>query len=128
MSKSERRKHPRVKIYYPISCDGLDENGNIVEQYMGIALDISQNGLLIETSFLIESRCLKLMAVDQDNNNLIEIKGKVVYSKQGETATKYKTGLRLQGTHTENVQFAQKLIRAFYYHKKQTVTEKVRTH
>jgi hypothetical protein len=39
MSKPERRKYPRVRVYYPISYVCTDENGCIVQQNMGVALD-----------------------------------------------------------------------------------------
>ena len=48
MSAQERRKHPRVKVYYPISYVCTDGNGCVVQQNMGVALNISQNGILIE--------------------------------------------------------------------------------
>lgn len=64
---------------------------------MAIALDINQNGLLVETGFLIESKYLMQIAGDQDNN-LTEMKAAFVDSKLGETNAKFKTGLNLQGT------------------------------
>ena len=76
---------------------------------MAIALDINQNGLLVETGFLIEAKYLMQIAVDHDNN-LTEMKAAFVDSKQGEIAAKFKTGLNLQGTDAD---IAKKLIRFF---------------
>ena len=50
MSTSERRKYPRVKVYYPISYVCMDKNGRIVQENMGVALNISQSGILVETA------------------------------------------------------------------------------
>jgi hypothetical protein len=46
----ERRKHPRVKVYYPISYVCTDKNGSIVQQNIGVVLNNSQSGILIETA------------------------------------------------------------------------------
>ena len=123
MGKLDKRKYPLIKIYHPISYIGLDENQHIVEQQMGVALDINQNGILIETACITESKQLIVMAVDH-KNKLIEIKGKVICSKLVKTQ-KYKTGVSFQGPRTENLGFAKKIIKAFYYQKKQGAARKV---
>ena len=81
MSKPERRKYPRVRVYYPISYVCMDENGCIVQQNMGVALDISQGGILIETADSIFSKYVTLISVDL-RENMIEIRGKVAYCKK----------------------------------------------
>jgi hypothetical protein len=63
------------------------------------------------------------MAVDH-KNNLIEIKGKVICSRLDKTH-KYKTGVSFQGPRTANIGFAKKIIKAFYYQKKQGSPRKV---
>jgi c-di-GMP-binding flagellar brake protein YcgR len=115
-TKIEKRKYPRVKIANTISYVGSDENGTVIEQCMGVIIDISQNGLLIESLQEVESKNLSLMASTQ-KNNLIKIKGEVVNSRKDESG-KFKTGILLQGTHEENVRFVKELIRAHHYQKK----------
>ena len=115
-TKIENRKYPRVKISNTISYVGSDENGTVIEQCMGVIIDISQNGLLIESLQEVESKKLSLMASTQ-KNNLIKIKGKVAYCRKDESG-KFKTGILLQGTHEENVRFVKELIRAYHYQKK----------
>jgi hypothetical protein len=83
---------------------------------MGVALNISQNGLLIESMQKVESKYLSLMGSAQ-HNNLIQIKGKVAYCRKDESG-KFKIGIMLQGTHEENVRFVKGLIRAYHYQKK----------
>ena len=83
---------------------------------MGIILDISQSGILMETIQEVESKYLSLM-VSTQTSKLIEIEGKVAYCRQAESG-KFKTGIILQGTHDENVRFVKELIRAYHYHKK----------
>ena len=112
----ERRVYPRVKTCNLISYAAIRANGEIVDQGMGRALNISQNGILLETPRLIFSDYISLMSADIDNN-LIEIKGKVIYSGfhgSGMIAN----GICLQGQHNENIQFAAKLVKVFYTRKK----------
>jgi hypothetical protein len=90
-------------------------NGEITDQSMGRALNVSQGGIHLETPRLILSENVSLMSVDLDNN-LIEIKGSIVYSKEnGSGMIGY--GIRFQGWHEENIQFAANLIKVFHYRK-----------
>ena len=81
-----------------------------------MVLDISQNGLLIESIQEVESKNLSLVASTQ-KNNLIKIEGKVAYCRKAESG-KFRTGILLQGTQEENVRFVKDLIRAYHYQKK----------
>jgi len=83
---------------------------------MGVVLDASQNGLLIESLQEVESTNLSLMASTQ-KSKLIKIEGKVVYCRKDKSG-KFHTGIMLQGTHEENVHFVKELIRAYHYQKK----------
>jgi c-di-GMP-binding flagellar brake protein YcgR len=115
-TKIENRKYPRVKICNTISYIGSGEDGTIQEQCLGVVLDISQNGLLIESIKEVESKNLSLVASTQ-KNSLIKIEGKVAYCRKAESG-KFRTGILLQGTHEENVRFVKELIRAHHYQKK----------
>ena len=111
----ERRIYPRVKTCNLISYMAINENGEITDLGMGRALNISQNGIFLETSRLLFSEYISLMSVDLDNN-LIEIKGEVIYSgikRSGMVGN----GIRLQGEHHENIQFATRLIKVFHSRK-----------
>ncbi len=115
MSTSERRKYPRVKIYYPISYVCMDKNDCVVQQNMGVALNISQSGILIETADSVFSKYFTLISVDL-NKNIIEIKGKVAYCKKIKSG-KYQTGISFKGTHAQNIHFIKGLIRAYHYNR-----------
>jgi len=115
MSAPERRKHPRVKVYYPISYVCTDGNGRIVQQNMGVVLNISQGGILIETADSVFCKYITLISVDL-NKNIIEIKGKVAYCKKNES-TKYRVGISFAGTQAQNVDFVKGLTKAYYHNK-----------
>jgi hypothetical protein len=110
-AKMERRQYSRVKISNLVSYVGRRSNGEILEQSMGKALNISQSGIFIETPQMVFSEFISLMSVD-DNNNLVEIIGEVIYSTVYKTGT-YGVGIRFEGMHTENIRFVTKLIKVF---------------
>jgi hypothetical protein len=110
-----QRKYPRVATCNLISYLSIMEDGKITGQSMGRALNISQGGIYFETPRSILTEQVSLMSVDLDNN-LIEIKGRIVYSKQNDSGM-IGYGIRFEGTHGESVQFAIKLIKAFHYRK-----------
>jgi hypothetical protein len=83
---------------------------------MAVVLDISQNGVLIESLQEVESTNLSLMASTQ-KNSLIKIEGKVAHCRKSESG-KFRTGVKLQGTHEENIRFVKELIRAYHHQKK----------
>ena len=115
MTTPERRKHPRIKVYYPTSYVCTDKKGNIVQQNMGVVLNISQSGILIETADSVFSKYILLTSIDL-NGNVIEIKGKIAYFKKNES-TKYRVGISFEGTHAQNIRFIKGLIRSYYYKK-----------
>ena len=49
----------------------------------------------------------------RNEENLIEIKGRVAYSREN-GQNLFRTGIRLEGTHDENIQFVKNLIRVYY--------------
>ena len=115
MEEADRRQYPRVDVYSSISYVCIDIGGNLIDQNMGVALNLSQSGILLETGRPIESDIVALMFVDLEEN-LAEIRGQVAYSKQKESGM-YFNGIHFMGGHEENIQFAEKLIRAYHYRK-----------
>jgi hypothetical protein len=116
----DHRANPRVETCNLISFLAMDAGGSTVRQGMGKALDISQNGLQLESSDPIESEYVSLMSTDPDNR-LIEIVGKVAYSRRSPTGG-YKTGIQFSGSNAENVRFATCLIKTFHYRRKKGAT------
>ena len=108
----DQRDYPRVEACNLISYAVTDGGGNVTDHRMGRALDVSQNGICLETVRRVKAGYISLMTSDVEEN-LIEIKGRVAYSqKNGQN--QFRTGIRLEGTHDENIRFAKKLIRVYY--------------
>jgi hypothetical protein len=112
---SERREQVRVRTECLISYVGFNEEGRAASQGMGIVLDISRGGLLIETRFPIEVQSVSLMIVDS-HNKLAEIKGTVLHCHKSDSG-KYKSGISFAGAEKEKDQFAIKLVQAYHHRK-----------
>ena len=111
MEKLDRRKFPRIKVCNPVAYDCMDKNGVLVDQNMGIALDISQNGILLETAQMIQQKNIYLVFVDMQEN-MTRIIGRVVFSVKNKDGN-FKSGINFQGDADENIAFATRLIEAY---------------
>ena len=79
----EKRNFPRVKINNLLSYICIDENNGEADHGVGRALDISQVGLLLESRAPIESEKILLTTVTEQNE-LLDIKGRVAYCREAE--------------------------------------------
>jgi hypothetical protein len=112
----EKRKNARVSIYVPISCESVDCESKPLDHNMGIIRDVSQTGVGIETNIDVSSDRLLLAFVDL-NNNIAEIAGKVVFSKQTSCRT-FKIGVQFQANQLDIMEFIKKLVRVYNNKKK----------
>jgi hypothetical protein len=116
MGETNQRQYARVETCNLISYTCIDDQGTMIKQGMGKALDISQNGLMLESGYPIESEYISLMSADPDDR-LVNIVGKVAHTRRSPSGN-YKIGIRFTGSHDENVQFAASLIKTFHYRRK----------
>ena len=105
-----------VKVNKSLSYNGLDVNSNIVERYMGVAVNVSQNGIQIETDRRINMEHILLMFFDFQSN-YASARGKMIYSNRDESG-KFKTGIQSLGKNGDNVNFVKRLIKSYHYQKK----------
>ena len=102
----------KMHYYLPnISYVGKESNGKAMKEAMAKALNLSQGGIFLETTHRTSSKSISMMSVD-DGNNLIEIKGEVIYSSE-RVHGRFGAGVRFKGTHNQNIQFAMKLVKSF---------------
>jgi hypothetical protein len=114
-----RRVSPRIGISKCLSYNGMDAQSNVIERYMGMALNISQNGIQLETDRKIEAKRILLMFYDYQSK-YIAAKGRVVYSNKDEFG-KFKTGICFEGARQDNLKFVKKLIKSYHYRKCVTI-------
>ena len=115
MGTRDKRKHPRVSTSNLISFELHNDDGDLLNQSMARALNISQSGILIETAHKIAAERISLMSAGSDNE-LVKIKGRVVYSRENGSGM-YETGISFGGTEKENINFAKKLVKVFHHRK-----------
>ena len=116
MKVKNRRKHPRVDIFNPIAYSGINSNGKILVQNISVALNASNNGIMIESFSEVKTEKIRLRFINVDQK-MIEIKGSVIYCRQKETGI-FQIGIRLLGSDYENLQFVMQMVR-FYELKKE---------
>ena len=110
---NDKRKYPRVNTKVLASLDCYDEDGELFDQKLGVILDISLGGMLIETDDTIKANYVEIVFINHEHN-LMSVVGSIVHSRKSENG-KAKTGLCFHGADTENVKIATNLIRAHFY-------------
>jgi hypothetical protein len=109
---AERRRYPRIKISNRILYLLFGQEGQEAGEQLGIALNVSQTGILIEIHQPVAGKFL-LLASENPEGALVEIVGKVMFCQQVEDG-KYRVGINFQGDRQDNVAFRRDLIRVFH--------------
>jgi hypothetical protein len=87
----ERRLHKRMHVNHPMVYIAMDEKGIIREQGVGLAMDVSANGLMLETKEPIREKKLSLrLSIPGDES--IAVDGLLVYSMPYRPET-YRSGI-----------------------------------
>ena len=108
-----RRKHKRVKTRNLISYLSFDETGKLISNGLGIALDVSQGGILLETPYFIKTGMIILAATDRENR-LFEVKGKLIHSTKASNGL-YHSGIKIIGIDARVRAFITKLVKEYNY-------------
>jgi hypothetical protein len=112
----ERRKHPRIEVDDKIFYVGVDQNNNLIDQNIGSVLNVSQEGVLLETPFALDYEHLILFFSDYENKTA-KVKGKIIHSHKNGSGC-YKVGVNLLGSTNEKVDFIKRFIKNYHYKKK----------
>ena len=110
---TDKRKNPRINIQVLASLDCYDEDGELFDQKLGVILDVSLGGMLIETNDILKAYYVEIVFVNY-KNKLMSIVGSIVHSRKSEDG-KSKTGFCFHGADSENIKIATNLIRTHYY-------------
>jgi hypothetical protein len=111
-----RRKYPRLKIHVPVNYALLDGKGEIESELIGVALDVSLGGLMLESTHFVENEYVGIEFIHMDKKP-IKIKCKMAYSRKTDTGLVH-TGVSFQGTETEKLDFVTKIIKTYFYREK----------
>ena len=109
----DQRKHPRVKTNNLVSYFSFDGAGKFISHGIGIALDISKGGILLETPCAIESGLIVIATLDWENN-LVEVNGKLVYFIK-KPIEMYLSGIEFIDSNKKIVEFIVNLVKGYNY-------------
>jgi hypothetical protein len=87
----ERRKNSRANIHCRVFFQCCDAHDKEASQNMGMALDISEKGMLVESSIPIHASTIKVMVPIKDKDT-VEVMGTVIYSMPTPDK-RYRTGI-----------------------------------
>lgn len=111
MGVDERRHHPRINALNLISYNCIDENEGVVAQGMGRTLNVSEDGILLETHVSIDPKYTIEMAIGLENE-LINIKGNIIFTKPGKN-DKHEAGIEFLETDDATIKILKKYIKVF---------------
>ena len=109
----DRREFARVKTQNLISYFSFDKNRKLSCHGLGIALDISKGGILLETPCAVKSSFLLLTATDK-MKKVIEVNGRLIYAKKSSSGTYY-CGIEFVGNDRRVKGFITKLIKEYNF-------------
>ena len=115
-----RRRYPRVTIHVPVTYALFEDDQKSGPDYIGIALDVSLGGLLVESFDFVASEYVGISFVDIENQ-IAQIRCRMVYSRKTDLGSEHglvHSGLSFQGTEPQRADFAAKIIRAYFYREK----------
>jgi hypothetical protein len=79
----EKRKHSRIDSLHLLNYLHYEESEEDATQGMGRTLNVSESGILLETHTLIDPTQKVSLTIGIEEN-MVDIKGRVIYSKQNE--------------------------------------------
>jgi hypothetical protein len=116
MDNADRRKHERKDTQNLIHYTLLGEDGSALTRNMGRTLDVSEEGLLLETHIALDKgqNVLLTVALDED---IVDIKGKIVHSKKSGPAEEntFNSGIEFTNIGPEEKAVLKRYIAAIKY-------------
>ena len=111
MTTKDKRNHSRINTLNLISYNCIDETDQTVAQGMGRTLNVCEGGILLETHVLIDPKHTMDLAIGLEDD-MINIKGRVVYSKPGEEE-RFKSGIAFIKTTESEIDILKRYIETF---------------
>lgn len=91
MATDNKRQYPRFDSLNLLAYNVYDQDNALVQQGMGRTLNVSMSGILLETHVHVPPDNVVALTIGLEDN-LIEIRGKAVYSREGQEKM-YETGI-----------------------------------
>jgi c-di-GMP-binding flagellar brake protein YcgR len=114
-SQNDKRRHPRIETSNFVTYYCIDEDGNEVAEGFGTAKDLSQGGLKLETQESVDTPFILIMVIDLEDE-ILEIKGKVVYSTEAEKGNFF-SGIRFVDTEEKQKRAVKTFVKTYLMEK-----------
>jgi hypothetical protein len=111
MVTNEKRLCPRIQALNLISYSCIGESDQIESQGMGRTLNISEEGMLLETYVSMDPKYSIALSIGLEDE-LINIKGQIIYSQPGKNE-KFEAGIQFLETDASTIEVLRKYIEAF---------------
>lgn len=102
-----KRKHSRINSLNLLHI-GVYKNDLLIKQAIGRTINVSEEGILLETYFFIKPESNVLLSVGL-KDYLLEIKGKALHATQ-DTDNKYKIGIKFNTISQSDLEILKKYI------------------
>jgi hypothetical protein len=113
---TEKRRYPRINTSNVINYILFDDNLEKIAQGKGRTLNLSQKGALLETNKPLLGSHAILIALDL-NDNEIEVKSRVVNTRESDKAGIYLSGVEFVGSVNEQLNAIKAFVKTYIYKK-----------
>jgi c-di-GMP-binding flagellar brake protein YcgR len=110
MTGENKRRHARIRSLNLSHIFVAEDEGSDAVQGMGRTLNVSESGILLETTFIVPSGDPVIITLGLENE-ILEVHGRVVYNKSS-TEGRYETGIEFTGLDETTRPQLQRFIRA----------------
>lgn len=110
MAIKNNRRHERINSLNLLHFSAYKDDV-MIKQGMGRTLDVSESGILLETHFPLELQNRLSLTIGLEDD-LVEMKGKVVYCNEGEESA-YKIGIEFYEVDDKSLQVLKQYIVLF---------------
>ena len=114
--KKEQRRNPRIETFTLVSYILFNKNGKAVDRGKGRTINLSQNGILLETLNPLNDAFVMLMAIDIAGKE-VRTKGRVIYSELQVTTGFYVSGIDFIGHKEHQVGAIVAFIKVYLFNK-----------
>lgn len=112
----EQRRNPRIETSNLVDYTLFDRDRKSLGKGRGLAMNLSQNGLLLKTQKPLNGVFVVLMAIDL-KGNAVQVDGRLIYTAKHETSGYYMSGVEFIGPRDKQLHAIVSFVKA-YQHKK----------
>ena len=109
----EQRRSPRIEASTLVKYAIFDNKGKVTDYGKGQTLNLSQNGMLLETLKPLSGVFVMLMTIDIDGKG-VKVKGRLIYSNRQKNTGHYFSGIDFIGPKDQQVAAIVAFVKSYY--------------